>query len=233
MSQLLEVEPRNRLLDTATPNEMPASIRKARVIRHEQGYELWRRGDRIEEIVFPLDGLVSITIDTTEGDTVEVAIIGAEGMAGFERILGSEWADWNAVVQVAGTMAHIQVPDVLKAASSAGAFRASLDRFLRTVLVEVAQTAVCNTLHSVEQRTARWLLQASELAATPDLRLTHEFMSHMLATRRSTVTTVLGVFTRAGLVTTQRGQISIADREGLRSVSCECYEIIRQQASAQ
>jgi len=103
------------------------------------------------------------------------------------------------------------------------------------LLVEIAQSAVCNQLHSVEQRTSRWLLHASERAHTADLRLTHEFLAQMLAVRRSSVTNVVGIFNRAGVTTARRGLIRIGDPDGLRGFACACYEIVRaaeQTASA-
>ena len=96
------------------------------------------------------------------------------------------------------------------------------------MLVELAQSAVCNQVHSVEQRTSRWLLHASVRANTTDLRLTQEFLAQMLAVRRPTVTSVVGIFNRAGLTTSQRGLIIVADRDGLVQLACECYEIVRE-----
>ncbi len=102
----------------------------------------------------------------------------------------------------------------------------NVNQLVRSLLVETAQSAVCNQVHSVEQRTARWLLHAADRAGTNDLLLTQEFLSQMLAVRRPGVTTVVGIFTRAGLIDTKRGLIMIADRDGLREFACECYEVV-------
>jgi CRP-like cAMP-binding protein len=217
----------NRLLASTSADQQADIERVAQVIEHKRGDEMYREGQVIDELIFPIEGLISLTIDTSDGQTVEVAIIGSEGMVGVSRYLGNLTADSNAVMQVAGWAAHIKAEEVIRWASEPGPLRRAIDTFLRSLLVEISQSAVCNQLHSVEQRTSRWLLHASDRAGTTNLSLTHEFLAQMLAVRRSSVTTVVGIFTRAGLTSTQRGLISIADREGLRAFACECYDIVR------
>jgi CRP-like cAMP-binding protein len=222
----------NSLLAAAADDFAGDIERVSETVDHTRGDELFREGDRIDEIYFPLSGVISLTIDTSQGQTVEVAIIGAEGMAGVSRFLGTSNADSNAVVQVAGAIAHVPADHVIRWATQSAQFRARTDHFLRSFMVELAQSGVCNQLHSVEQRTSRWLLHASDRARMADMHLTHEFLAQMLAVRRSSVTNVVGIFARAGLITTQRGLISIADTEGLRGFACECYEIVRAATSA-
>jgi hypothetical protein len=101
------------------------------------------------------------------------------------------------------------------------------DQYASSLLVEVAQTAACNAVHSVEERTARWLLQAADKAQTDELGITHEFLAMMLAVRRASVTVVVGVFARAGLITAKRGRVGLLDRAGLKEFACTCYEVIR------
>lgn len=217
----------SRLLAVAAVNCADEIERVARYVDHARGDVLFREGQPLEELLFPVLGLISSTVNTREGQTVEVAINGVEGMAGVSRYLGHTNADTNAVMLVTGRVAHVPADDVARWASEVPEFRVALQAFVRSLLVETQQSAVCNQLHSVEQRTSRWLLHASDRAHTADLRLTHEFLSQMLAVRRSSVTNVVGIFTRAGLTTTQRGLISIADRDGLRTFTCECYAIVR------
>lgn len=227
VSATIETRSDNRLLAVVLsefPDDAPQQVD---VRAHDRGDELFHEGDPIDVMTFPLSGLVSLTIDTTEGQTVEVAVAGAEGIVGVSRYLGNPTADTNAMVQVSGTAAHVAAEHVLRWAADSPTFRSAIDRYLRSMMVEMSQSAVCNQLHSVEQRTSRWLLHASDRSRTKDLRLTHEFLAQMLAVRRSSVTTVVGIFTRAGLASTQRGLISIEDRDGLRALACECYEIVR------
>lgn len=217
----------NRLLAVASAGLGDDVAESVRIVSHERGAEIFREGQPIHEMAFPLSGMISLTINTSQGQTVGVAVTGAEGMAGVSRFLGNATSDSNAVVQVAATLAHVPAEHVIRWASASANFRSAVDRFLRSLMVELGQSAVCNQLHSVEQRTSRWLLHASDRAQTADLRLTHELLAQMLAVRRSSVTTVVGIFTRAGLTSTQRGLISIDDPEGLSDLACECYEIVR------
>jgi CRP-like cAMP-binding protein len=198
-----------------------------RVVDHGSGDPIFTIGSPYDGLTFPLTGLVSITVDTTDGQTVEVAVTGREGFAGVSRYLGARMADSNAVVQVPGTMLHVESEVVLGLADGDAQLRSLVNLYINGVMVEMAQSAVCNQLHSVEQRTSRWLLHASDRAGTTDLRLTHEFLAQMLAVRRPSVTGVVGIFNRAGLTATKRGLITVADREGLAELTCECYGIVR------
>ena len=218
----------NRLLATAASVRREGLVDAARVTHHHRGKRLYATGDPIHELVFPLEGMVSMTLDSKEGTTVEIAIVGAEGAVGLDSYLGISRASTNAVVQVAGAMAHVASAEVVRWAARDDRLQVAMAEFVRSLLIETSQSAVCNQLHSVEQRTARWLLHASDRARTYELKLTHEFVAQMLGVRRASVTTVIGIFARARLITTQRALISIADREGLRSLTCECYAIVHE-----
>ena len=217
----------NSMLASAAAARLDDVLQSARVAHGDRGDQLYATGDVVDELIFPLSGLVSMTLDSREGTTVEIAVVGAEGFVGLDRYLGTPTASTNAVVQVAGELAHVRADEVTRAAADDGPFKTAVGQFMRSLLIETSQSAVCNQLHSVEQRTARWLLHASDRAGTTELFLTHEFLAQMLAVRRASVTTVVGIFARAGLITTQRGLISIADREGLRGFTCECYDIVK------
>ncbi|HYI22666.1 MAG TPA: Crp/Fnr family transcriptional regulator [Candidatus Limnocylindrales bacterium] len=209
-----------------TDGRIDSLLAQGRTERYERGDLLVKLGDPIPDLGFPLSGMISLTIDTSEGQTVEVAVTGREGFVGVGRFLGREISDTNAVVQVPGEVFHAEPRLVQEIAAADAGFSAAINRFLNSLLVETSQTAVCNQVHSVEQRTARWLLHAADRAGTDELQLTHEFLSQMLAVRRSSVTTVIGIFKRAGLTSTKRGLITVADREGLRGLTCECYAIV-------
>jgi CRP-like cAMP-binding protein len=219
--------PTNFLLLLLPSAARTSLLSAGRLEQHERGDVLYNNGDPIQELAFPLSGVISLTVDTSEGQTVEVAIVGNEGFAGVSRFLGRNQGDTNAVVQVAGELLHVPPKAVIEAAAQHSSLRVGIDRYLNSLMVELAQSGVCNHVHSVEQRTARWLLHASDRANTTELRLTHEFLSQMLAVRRASVTTVVGIFSRASLITAKRGLITVADRAGLRTLTCECYDIVR------
>jgi CRP-like cAMP-binding protein len=196
------------------------------IVNHKSGALIQSAGEPIVEYVFPLSGLISLTMDTDDGHTIEVAIVGAEGVVGISRLLGDLNSQWSAVVQVPGDMLHVAARD-LERHGSPESLHLMVDRCAASLMVEIAQSAACNQLHTVEQRTARWLLHATDRARTTDLELTHEFVSQMLGVGRPYVTTVLGLFERAQLIVGHRGRICVTDPDGLRALTCECYQIVR------
>lgn len=192
------------------------------------GHVLHPFGTLTTSLYFPLSGVVSLTIPLEDGHRVEVGLVGRDGMVGVGALLGNGRNDLDAMAQVSGYA--IEIPVDAMSPGLCSALDPFASRYATSLLLEIAQTAACNRLHSVEQRTARWLLQAADHAGTTDLRLTHEFLAMMLAVRRASVTVVVGVFNRAGLITAERGKLSLADREGLAEVACDCYEVIRAAA---
>lgn len=209
------------------PAQQRAFFEHQRVINHKSGAFIQGAGEPIVEYVFPLSGLVSLTMDTDDGHSIEVAIVGAESFVGVSRLLGTLESQWSGVVQVPGEMLHVAASDIeIKGPSDELHFL--VDRCAQSLMVEIAQSAACNQLHTVEQRTARWLVHATDRARTNELELTHEFVAQMLGVGRPYVTTVLGLFERARLVVGRRGRISVCDPEGLRALACECYEVVRE-----
>ena len=153
---------------------LPESVRDpllaaGRIVSHERGSVVYSIGQPVKELAFPLTGLVSLTVDTFDGQTVEVAIIGHEGFVGVGRYLGRTTADTNAMAQVAGDVMHVAAERFIEVTRADPQFRSMVERYVNSVLVETMQAAVCNQSHSVEQRTARWLLHASDRAGTNDL----------------------------------------------------------------
>jgi CRP-like cAMP-binding protein len=194
------------------------------------GTGLHRFGAPTTHYVFPLSGMVSLTVPTAEGANVEVALVGRHGLVGISHLLGHTAADLEAIVQISGEM--VAIPSDLTPEDRA-LLRTAADGYAGTLLVELAQTAACNRLHSVEERTARWLLHAADRAETDDLKLTHDFMAMMLGVRRASVTVVVGAFAAAGLLRAERGRISIVDRDSLLKSACACYEVIRRAYATQ
>ena len=208
---------------------LPADVQQrfqaaGRVVSLDPGRVLHEFGEPTKNLYFPLSGMVSLMIPVNDGQDVEVALCGPDGVVGVGAILGDEKKDLEAMAQVRGRAIEIPLDSVgLDVASALDRLAA---KYAVSLMLEVAQTAGCNRLHSVEQRTARWLLQAADAAKTNEIQLTHEFLAIMLAVRRASVTVVVGVFNRAGLIVAQRGRISLGDRDGLIEVACDCYAAI-------
>ena len=189
---------------------------------------LHKHGSKIDTVYFPSGGVCSITNVMTDGRMVEVATIGNEGMVGMTIFLGGEIAPGETFVQV---------PDGTGHAMSADAFREQLDRrgpfydvmsrYSQALHALIMQSAACNTLHSVEERAARWLLMTHDRVGAQEFQLTHEFLGYMLGVRRPTVSLVLGTLDNAGAIQNGMKKIRILNRQRLEKASCECYEAVQ------
>ena len=217
----------NSLLDRFPPGTVgkldlePVTLRSHDVLA--------KADERCKWLYFPHRGaVVSLTRGTSAGTTVEVGIIGAEGVVGFQYLLAARPMGSDSVVQVSGdgSRARIEVMQSLFDSNTA-VRKLLLDRSM-TFLNQVSQHAVCNRVHSIEQRLAKWILAVRDRIESDELDLTHDFLAQMLGIRRPGVTLTIGALTLDGLVTHERGVIRIRDREGLVARACECYELIRE-----
>jgi CRP-like cAMP-binding protein len=193
----------------------------------EQGAVLQEQGDRIDQVYFPHDGIISLLAVMQEGDAIETATVGNEGSVGSLCGLGPRRSPSRAVVQVAGRAGRIAAERFRQAAGESRAIRDMIARNGEMLLIQAQQGTACNALHAVEARLSRWLLQVHDRLDCNTIKLTHEFLSQMLGVRRTTVTVIASTLQEAGLIRYHRGRIEIVDRAGLEARACECYEAIR------
>lgn len=190
---------------------------------------LYKSGDFIEYVYFPSEGVVSLVTHMKTGATIEVGLIGMDGMVGIPVLLGDDIAFEEAVVQIAGDALRMKsaiLKERLKQAHSQ--LFTELLLYTRTLMKQVAQTAACNRLHTVEERLSGWLLMCHDRMESANLLLTQEFISHMLGTRRASVGTAAGKLQTSGLIRYSRGHITILNREKLEEFACECYEAAKE-----
>lgn len=174
-------------------------------------------------------GIASVVVTLKNGDTVEVGIIGVDGVVGLPILLGTEGAPGRTFVQIAGSGYRIKA-DILKDEfERPGELRRTLQRYMQGFLVQSAQTAACNRLHNIEERLARWLLSCRDRLESDQLRLTQDFLGQMLGAPRTTVTLAAGLLHRAGLIDYSRGVVTVKNRSELEQASCECYRIVRDE----
>jgi CRP-like cAMP-binding protein len=182
-------------------------------------------GDPIDQVYFPGGGFISVVTVLRDGSMVEVVTIGREGMLGIAAALDGESSPAAAMVQAETDVCYTMSADAFRREMDRrGAFYELVTRYGQALVGFIMQSAACNAVHSVEQRLSRWLLLAHDRIGTDDFPLTQEFAATMLGTSRPTVTVVAGTLQRAGLITYRRGHVTIVDREGLESASCECYQ---------
>ena len=155
--------------------------------------------------------------------------MGHEGMLGIALLLGTDTMPHRAYCQIPGDCLVLGAEDFRSALNGNGAFFATLQRYLQTLMVQLAQGGACNSRHSVEQRCARWLLMSRDRVDSDEFPLTQEFLCQMLGVRRATVSEIASKFQKAGYIEYSRGLIRIKDRHGLTSAACECYRVLREE----
>lgn len=183
----------------------------------------------IEYAYFPLTGISSMLTVMKGGKAVEVATIGNEGMIGLPLFLGVNATPSQAFTQVPGDSIRIKAAPFQKEVARQGGLSKMLQLYTQALMVQISQGMACNGIHSIEQRTARWLLMTHDRVAAQKFPLSQEFLGQMLGVRRAGVSQVASKLQKAGLIRYSRGVIEIMDRAGLESTSCECYGVIQRE----
>jgi CRP-like cAMP-binding protein len=192
-----------------------------------QGTLLFEADDEIDQIYFPISGMISLLVVLNNGNAVETATVGREGVVGAMAGLGLHRSRVRAVIQLPATVARISATQFRKAVSNSPALSSLCLGYNEVLLSQARITAACNLSHAIEARFCRWLLQCRERAESETVPLTQEFLSEMLGVRRTSVTEVAIRMQDAGAISYSRGIIKIIDLQKLKEISCECYETLR------
>ena len=191
------------------------------------GQVLYQPGAEIEYVYFPLDCLISLLTAVDKRRTLEVGMVGNEGMAGMPFILGMGVSGVRALVQGGGGALRIASAPFRIEFRRNLPLQQALYRYTHALMAQISQTAACNRFHSAESRLARWLLMTRDRVSSDTFPMTHEFLAHMLGLRREGVTEAAGALKRRGLISYSRGSIEILDARRLMSASCSCYLIVK------
>jgi CRP-like cAMP-binding protein len=183
----------------------------------------------MDYVYFPQNAMVSLISHTASGESVEVGIVGFEGIAGISSILGVDKSPHEAMVQIPDGGVRLPVRVLREEFKRAGALHDRLLRYTQGLLLHTSQVAVCNRLHTLAERLARWLLMSYDRCACEDLPFTQEFLSLMLGVRRAGVTEAAVILQTEGYIKYKRGHIQIIDREGLGQFTCDCYDIVKEE----
>ena len=192
---------------------------------HRRLYEPHRD---IEFVYFPNRGLISLVIAMQDSKTVEVGLVGNEGVAGVACVFGLTRSPVSEVVQVAGNGFRLSARVLRQSLPSSPQLKELLGRYSMALGMQSSQTAACNRLHDIEQRLARWLLMAQDRVHANRIAITHDFLATMLGTDRPTVSTTAAKLQRKQVIRYTRGATTIIDREKLEKIACECYRVIQQ-----
>jgi CRP-like cAMP-binding protein len=180
----------------------------------------------IEHVYFLNSGLISTDALTEKGESVEVGVIGREGFSGLPALLDQPQMSHSVLIQGIGEGLRIRSSIVRDEFLKGGVLQQLVHAFTYLQMVQVTQSVLCNRMHEVETRLARWLLTSADRMESESLNLTQEFLAQMLGVQRSTVTVAAGELQRAGMIGYSRGKINIMDRDALTKVACECYDIV-------
>ena len=191
------------------------------------GQVLYQMGGPVQYAYFPFNALISLVTQMTNGSIVEVGLIGNDGMSGIAALLGKETSPERAIVQIPNGGVRVKFSVVKEEFKRGGELHDLLLAYARRFMSQVSQTAACNASHTTEERLSRWLLMCQDRISSDELKLTQEFISEMLGTRRATVSVAAMVLQSDGYIKYNRGHIRIIDRAGLESFTCECYQALK------
>jgi CRP-like cAMP-binding protein len=190
---------------------------------------LYEPSGPIPHVYFPLGGVVSLVIIMDSGFSLEVGIIGNEGMVGTPVFLGSQSSLTRAISQIPGDALRMETTVFEKEMLRRGALYGLVQRCTQAMINQISQSTVCNHRHSVKKRLCRWLLMSHDRVGTDEFPLTHEFLAQMLGVRRPTVTAAAVSLQTAGLIRYHRGSVTVLDRKGMEAASCECYGAVAEE----
>ena len=220
---------RNCILRSLKPEEYKRLLPFSQRVTLKTGDVLFDAGDRINDFYFLDSGMASLLSTTEEGATIEVGMVGYEGFVGSDLVLKTNRMPYRSMMQIPGQATKIKARPVLDEFDRNVDLRNLVLRYLHLVLTQVAQSALCNRFHTLEERLFRLLMISREIINSDEIALTQELLSQMLGVARTGVTMTAGVLQQAGLIRYRRGRITILDREGLADASCECYRVVKQE----
>ena len=193
------------------------------------GKVLYESGDTLRHIYFPLDCIVSLLYVMQSGSSAEISVVGNEGIVGVALFMGGESTPSRAIVQSGGVGYRLPAQRLKDEFNRHGALMHLLLRYTQALITQMAQTAVCNRHHSIDQQLCRWLLLSLDRLRGNKLLMTQELIANMLGVRREGVTEAAGKLQKQGVIEYKRGHISVLNRHKLEQLSCECYEVVRRE----
>jgi CRP-like cAMP-binding protein len=219
----------NHLLDALPQADFERVAPHLELVSLQLGEALYESGGRLQHVYFPTTSIVSLLYVMEDGASAEIAVVGNEGILGIALFMGGETTPSRAVVQSAGHGYRLKSQLLKQEFNRAGPMMHLALRYTQALITQMAQTAVCNRHHSVEQQLCRWLLLSLDRLSSYELTMTQELIANMLGVRREGVTEAAGNLRRAGVIRYSRGRITVLDRPRLEREVCECYSVVKKE----
>ena len=219
----------NYLLAALTPDERARVFPHLRLVSMPLGKVLYESGDALEYVYFPTDSIVSLLYVLESGASAEISVVGNEGLIGIALFMGGGTTPSRAIVQSAGHAYRLAGQWLKDEFHRNGGLQVLLLRYTQALITQMAQTAVCNRHHSVDQQLCRWLLLSLDRLKSNKLVMTQELIANMLGVRREGVTDAAGKLQKLGAISYSRGRITVLDRPQLEQLCCECYSVVKRE----
>ncbi len=224
------MDPQKNLLLSALPDaEWAHWLPHLEAVDMPLGKVLYESGVTLSHVYFPTTAIVSLLYVMEDGASAEIAVVGQEGIVGISLFMGGESTPSRAVVQSAGQAFRLEAKLMMQEFNRAGPVLHLLLRYTQALITQMAQTAVCNRHHSLDQQLCRWLLLSLDRLHSAEIVMTQELIANMLGVRREGVTEAAGHLQKAGLIRYRRGHITVLDRARLEQRACECYAVVKNE----
>jgi CRP-like cAMP-binding protein len=220
----------NHLLGALSPEVKARLFPYLEPFRLQLGIELYRAGEHLRYVYFPTDAIVSLLYVMENGSSAEISVVGNEGLIGISLFMGGESTTSRAIVQSAGDSFRLPRQRLREEFDRHGELLHLMLRYTQSLITQMAQTAVCNRHHTVDQQLCRWLLLSLDRLSGNTLTMTQELIANMLGVRREGVTEAAGKLQKLGVIEYSRGRITVLDRPHLEELSCECYKVVKEES---
>jgi CRP-like cAMP-binding protein len=219
----------NYILGALPPAERERLFPHLKLVTLPLGKALYESGDTLQHIYFPTDSIISLLYVLENGASAEIAVVGKDGAIGVALFMGGETTTNRAIVQSSGSAYRLTGARLKREFNRHGEVMHILLRYTQALITQMAQTAVCNRHHSVDQQLCRWLLLSLDRLSSSQLNMTQELIANMLGVRREGVTEAAGKLQKLGVIMYSRGQIEVLDRRALERLCCECYGVVKRE----
>lgn len=219
----------NQLLASLSGEVLGRMRSNLELVSMSLGDVLYESGTQLSHVYFPTTSIVSLLYVMEDGSSAEIAVVGNEGVVGVALFMGGETTPSRGIVQSAGHAYRLRGQHLKQEFMRAAELQHLLLRYTQALLTQMAQTAVCNRHHSVDQQLCRWLLLTFDRLPSNELTMTQELIANMIGVRREGITEAAGNLQRAGLIRYNRGHIVVVDRLGLEARACECYAVVKKE----